>query len=60
MKVTYKTNAAYTSESMTKWYFGSKFVETLTASAKRMNKKTGETTFRFWQEGTGYLTIVLN
>ena len=54
MKVTYKTNAAYTSESMTKWFFGSKFVETLTASAKRMNKKTGETTFRFWQEGTGY------
>jgi hypothetical protein len=32
----------------------------MTAKAKRENKKTGKTEFRFWQDGTGYLTITLH
>ena len=57
MTITYKTNHSVTTKSMTEWYFGKEFVANQTASAKRMSKKTGETTFKFWQEGTGYLTI---
>jgi hypothetical protein len=60
MTVTYKTNSTTTSKSMTEWYFGKEFVATLTASAKRMYKKTGETAFRFFQKGTGYLTIEIH
>ena len=60
MTVTYKTNRAATSKSMTEWYFGKAFVSNMTASALRMNKKTGETSFRFFQKGTGYLTIEIN
>ena len=57
MTITYKTNAATTTKSMTEWFFGKEVVKNLTASALRMNKKTGKTEFRFWQDGTGYLTI---
>lgn len=60
MEITYKTNGCITTKSMTEWYFGKKFVETLTASAQRMNEKSGETTFKFWQDGTGYLTIEIH
>ena len=60
MTITYKTNSSATSKGMTEWYFGKAFVSTLTASAKRMSKKTGETSFRFFQEGTGYLTIEIH
>lgn len=52
-----KTNHACTSKSLTEWYFGKQTVANLTATAKRMHKKIGETEFRFWQDGTGYLTI---
>ena len=54
MTITYKTNAATTTKSMTEWFFGKEVVRNLTASALRMNKKTGKTEFRFWQDGTGY------
>ena len=57
MTITYKTNAATTTKSMTEWFFGKEVVRNLTASALRMNKKTGKKEFRFWQDGTGYLTI---
>lgn len=57
--MTFKTNSSLTTKSMTEWYFGKKFVAEKTAEAKRMNKKTGKTEFRFWQDGTGYLTIKL-
>ena len=60
MTVTYKTNHATTSKNMTEWYFGKEFVSSMTASAKRMNKKNGEASFRFFKEGTGYLTINFN
>ena len=57
---TYKTNHATTTKSMTEWYFGKAFVASMTAKAKRGNKKTGKTESRFWQDGTGYLTIQLH
>ena len=57
MTITYKTNHAQTTKSLTEWYFGKKTVANLTASAKRMHEKSGGTEFRFWQDGTGYLTI---
>ena len=57
---TYKTNGVMTSKSDTEWYFGKQFVENMTASAERMNSKTGERVFKFWQDGTGYLTIEIN
>ena len=57
MTITYKTNHACTSKSLTEWYFGKQTVANLTATAKRMHKKSGETEFRFWQDSTGYLTI---
>ena len=56
---TYKTNHATTTKNMTEWYFGKAFVASMTAKAKRESKKTGKTEFRFWQDGTGYLTIQL-
>ena len=59
MTITYRTNGAQTSKSMTEWYFGKQFVSNLTASAVRMHKATGESSFKFWQKGTGYLTIIV-
>lgn len=55
--VTYFTNGIQTTKNMTEWYFGKQTVANLTASAKRMNKKTGESSFDFWKNGTGSLTI---
>ena len=57
---TYKTNRATTTKSMTEWYFGKAFATSMTTKVKRENKKTGNTEFRFWQDGTGYLTIQLH
>ncbi len=53
----YKTNSAYTSKTMAEWYCGKSFVAGKIKEAKRMNRKTGETIFRFLQDGTGCLTI---
>ncbi len=58
--ITYKTNHATTTKSMTEWYFGKAFVSSMTAKARLESKKTGKTEFRFWKEGTGYLTIILH
>ena len=57
--MTFKTNSAETTRKMTEWYFGRKFVEAKVAEAQKESKKNGQRTFRFWQEGTGYLTIIL-
>ena len=57
--MTFKTNHSQTTQSMTEWFFGKKFVTEKVAEAKRLNKKTGKNEFRFWQDGTGYLTIKL-
>ena len=42
---------------MTEWYFGKAFVSSMTAKARRESRRTGRTEFRFWKDGTGYLTI---
>ena len=55
----FKTNSAETTRRMTEWYFGRKFVEAKIAEAQKESEKNGQKTFRFWQEGTGYLTIIL-
>ena len=57
--MTFKTNSAETTRKMTEWYFGRKFVEAKVAEAQKESRKNGQKTFRFWQEGTGYLTIIL-
>ena len=55
--MTYFTNHAATSKSMTEWYFGKDFTRRATAQAAREHKKTGKNEFTFWQAGTGFLTI---
>ncbi len=59
MNITYKTNGSCTTKSLTEWYFGKKFVQSLTESAMRMHEKTGEHESKFWQDGTGYMTVVI-
>ena len=59
-RIIIKTTKQHVMKSMTEWYFGKAFVASMTAKAKRENKKTGKTEFRFWQDGTGYLTIQLH
>lgn len=60
MSITYKTNGSSTTESLTEWYFGTKFVQSCTDSALRMHEKSGEREFKFWQSGTGYMTVVIS
>ena len=55
----FKTNSAETTRSLTEWYFGKDFVEKKTIEAEKAFRETGNKEFRFWQEGTGYLTIIL-
>ncbi|MBR0040881.1 MAG: hypothetical protein IJP64_05835 [Oscillospiraceae bacterium] len=56
MEITYKTNHAYTTKSLTEWYFGKKFV----ARAEAMLTARGKKEIKVWQDGTGYLTIKIN
>lgn len=55
MTITYKTNAAYTTKSLTEWYFGKNFVRKATNEAI----KSGKREYRTWQNGTGYLTVCI-
>jgi len=55
--ITYKTNSAVTSKSMTEWFFGKKYVSFMTSKAQDEQKKTGKSESRFFQAGTGFLTI---
>ncbi len=55
MTITYKTNAAYTTKSLTEWYFGKAFVKAATAEAI----KSGKSQLKTWQNGTGYLTVCI-
>lgn len=59
MNITYKTNGSITTKSMTEWFFGKSFVENFTASAIKMHEKSGNTEFKFWQDGTGYMTVCI-
>lgn len=56
MKIIYKTNHAYTSKSLTEWYFGKKFV----AEAESKLKASGKKEIKVWQNGAGYLIIKIN
>lgn len=60
MMIAYKTNSAIDTKASVEWYFGKSFVASSTASAKSEYKKTGKRIFKFWQDGTGYLTIKIN
>ena len=55
--ITYRTNHALTTKNQTEWYFGKTFVSSMTTKAMRENKRTGQNEFRFWKDGTGYLSI---
>ena len=55
----FKTNSTVTTRSLTEWFFGKDFVEEKTLEAEKASKETGKKEFLFWQEGTGYLTIIL-
>lgn len=57
MKITYFTNGVITTKSMTEWFFGKKTTEAFTESAIKQHKATKKNIFKFWQNGTGYLTI---
>lgn len=54
--MTYYTNHAMTTKSLTEWYFGKKFVSQAEAALKAGGKKE----IKVWQDGTGYLTIKAN
>lgn len=56
-EIIYKVNGVQVTTHMAEWYFGKAFVSRLTDSAMRMNKESGRSEFKFWQDGTGYLTI---
>lgn len=59
MTINYKTNGAYTTKSLTEWFFGEAFVKAATNDALNQSKKTGKTEFKTWQTGTGYLTVCI-
>lgn len=56
MNITYKTNHAYTSKSLTEWYFGKKFV----ADTLKTLQATGKKEIKVFQQGTGFLIIQIN
>lgn len=53
----YKTNSAATTKSLTEWFFGKDFVKARTEDAARYFKATGKTSVKYFQKGTGFLTI---
>ena len=57
MRIIYRTNEIMTTASMTEWYFGKKFVSNATRTAKAAFVKDGKQSMKFWQNGTGYLTV---
>ena len=59
MTINYKTNGAYTTKSLTEWFFGKAFVKAATNDALKQSKKAGKTEFKTWQNGTGYLTVCI-
>ena len=55
----FMTNGAETTRSLTEFYFGKRFVARKIVESEKQARQTGEKQFRFWQNGTGYLTIIL-
>ncbi len=60
MRIIYRTNEIMTTASMTAWYFGKRFVTSMTRKAKTAYEKDGKCNMKFWQNGTGYLTIEIS
>ena len=60
MRIIYRTNEIMTTASMTAWYFGKKFVSNATRIAKAAFAMDGKHSMKFWQDGTGYLTIEIS
>ena len=60
MTISYKTNSKATTKSLTEWFFGKDYTESMTRKAIEWNKQTGRAEFRFFKKGTGFLTIELN
>lgn len=58
--ILYRVNGVLTTKSDAEWFFGKTFVANLTASAQRESQMSGETTFKYWQDGTGFLTIEIH
>lgn len=56
-EIIYKVNGVQVTAHMAEWYFGKAFVSRLIAYAMRMNQESGQSEFKRWQDGTGYLTI---
>ena len=53
----YETNSKATTKSTTEWFFGRDFVKARTEDAERYFKATGKNSVRYFQRGTGFLTI---
>ncbi len=57
--IIYKVNGVQVTTHMADWYFGKAFVSRATSSAIREKKGSERSEFKFWQDGTGYLTVVI-
>jgi len=59
MTITYKTNSAKATKTLTEWFFGKAYVKAMTEKALREAKKSGTAEIRVFQAGTGFLTITI-
>ena len=59
MTITYKTNSAKTTKTLTEWFFGKAYVKSMTEKALREAEKSGTAEIRVFQAGTGFLTITI-
>ena len=57
--MTFMTNGKETTKGLTEFYFGRRILNEKIVEAKENCMKTGKTESRFWQPGTGTLTIKL-
>ena len=55
----YKVNGSYATKSLTEWFFGKKFVRVAEKKLLSANKSNGTRSIKVWQDGTGYLTVVV-
>ncbi len=60
MNITYRTNHATTTKSLTEWYFGKEFVKGHTDTLLNLNRMDGRTEIKAFQKGTGFLTVKIN
>ncbi len=60
MYITYKTNGTPTTQNLTEWFFGKRFVKQQTKAAIEMNAISKKGSYRFFKEGTGFLTVEIH